>query len=158
MEFSDFVFAERRERCAYGYGGHGLGSRLRRGHAGESVGTKNLCAALNMAGAAGSSQGKINGNNAIGEFMGVPISTHLLYQLIDVRHAQFGFTGCFCWRRFWPRSFSESGRRAPVGYGCALYAALSHARYSALFAICVVTLGAGALEALFDERPDALQK
>jgi len=23
---------------------------------------------------------------------GVPISTHLLYQLIDVRHAQFGFT------------------------------------------------------------------
>jgi len=160
MEFSDFVFAERREAVRL---------RLRRAWpwlaAGGAVtlvnpwGPRIYAAALNMAGAAGSSQGKINGNNAIGEFMGVPISTHLLYQLIDVRHAQFGFTWLLLLAAilaailFWKR---QAG--AGLVMVVALYAALSHARYSALFAICVVTLGAGALEALFDERPDGSAK
>ena len=102
--------------------------------------------ALNMVGANNSVQGKINGTFAIGEFMGVPISTHLFYQLIDLRHAQFGFTwllllagalaGLFVWKR-------------QIGAGLvvlvALFAAVNHARYSALFAITIVTLGGGLL-------------
>jgi tetratricopeptide (TPR) repeat protein len=113
-------------------------------------GARIYAASLNLVGVSGSSQGKINSNIAIGEFLGVPLSAHLLYQLIDVRHRQFGFTwllllalvvaGLFF---FWKRQ---------VGAGLivlfALYAALSHLRYSALFAISVVTLGAGVLEAL----------
>ena len=113
-------------------------------------GARIYTASLNMAGAASSAPGRINGNIAIAEFMGVPMSTHLLYQLIDVRHPQFGFTwllllavilaGLF----FWKRQFG-----AGLVVLVALYAALTHARYSALFAICIVTLGAGLLEALF---------
>jgi len=111
-------------------------------------GPKIYAAALGMLDIGGSSQGKINGNIAIAEFRGVPISTHLLYQLIDMRHPQLGFTwllvlaivlaGLFFWNR-------------QVGAGvvvlAALYAALAHARYSALFAITVATLG----PMLFDE-------
>ena len=82
--------------------------------------------------------------------MGVPLSAHLLYQLIDVRHRQFGFTwllllalvvaGLFL---FWKRQFG-----AGLVVLFALYAAVNHVRYSALFAITVVTLGAGVFEAL----------
>ena len=105
-------------------------------------GPKIYAAALGMLGRTGSSQGKINGSIAIAEFRGVPISTHLLYQLIDLRHPQFGFTwllvlavilaGLFFWNR-------QMG--ASVVVLVALYAALAHARYSALFAITVATLG-----------------
>ena len=151
IELSDLLFAERRQAALL---------RLRRvwpwlTACGAATlvnpwGAGIYTASLNMAGAAGSAQGKINGNIAIAEFMGVPMSTHLLYQLIDVRHAQFGFTwllllavilaGLFFWKR-------------QLGAGLvvlvALYAALTHARYSALFAISIVTLGAGLLEAVF---------
>ena len=122
-------------------------------------GARIYAASLNMVGVGGSSQGKLNGNIAIGEFLGVPISTHMLYQLIDVRHPQFGFTwllllavilaGLFFWKR-------------QVGVGLvvlvALYAALSHARYSGLYAISIVTLGAGLLESLFANRPSTSAK
>jgi tetratricopeptide (TPR) repeat protein len=144
IELSDLLFADRRKAAL---------SRMRRAWpwlvaCGAATlvnpwGPKIFSAALNMVGANGSSQGKINGNIAIGEFMGVPISTHLFYQLIDVRHPQFGFTwllllavilaGLFFWKR-------------QIGAGLvvvvALYAAMNHARYSALFAICIVTFGA----------------
>jgi tetratricopeptide (TPR) repeat protein len=118
-------------------------------------GARIYAASLNMAGAAGSVQGKLNGNVAIAEFLGVPMSTHTLAQLIDVRHAQFGFTwllllavvvaGLFF---VWKRQFG-----AGLIVLAALYAALNHARYSALFAITIVTLGAGVLEALLANRP-----
>ena len=82
--------------------------------------------------------------------MGAPISTHSLYQLIDVRNAQYGFTwllvlavilaGLFFWKR-------------QVGAGLivlvALYAALAHIRYAALFAIAIVTLGSTLFDELF---------
>jgi tetratricopeptide (TPR) repeat protein len=154
MELSDLLFAERRQAVVL---------RLRQVwpwltacFAATLVnpwGARIYTAALNMVGAGGSSQERINGNIAIAEFMGVPISTHLLYQLIDVRHPQFGFTwllllavilaGLFFWKR-------------QIGAGLiflfALYAALNHVRYSALFAICIVTLGGGLLDALFANR------
>jgi tetratricopeptide (TPR) repeat protein len=151
IEFSDLIFAERRQAVLL---------RLRRAWpwlaaCGAATlvnpwGVKIYAASLNMVGVGSTAQGKINGNIAIAEFMGVPMSTHLLYQLIDVRHPQFGFTwllllaviltGLF----FWKRQFG-----AGLVVLVALYAALSHARYSALFAICIVTLGAGLLEELF---------
>jgi tetratricopeptide (TPR) repeat protein len=114
-------------------------------------GARIYAASLNLAGVSGSSQGKIDSNIAIGEFLRVPLSSGLLYQLIDVRHRQFGFTWLivlalvvaslfFLWKR-------QLGAGLIVLF--ALYAALNHMRYSALLAICVVTLGAGVLEALF---------
>ncbi len=122
-------------------------------------GPKIYAAALGMLDTGGSSQGKINGNIAIAEFRGVPISTHLLYQLIDVRHPQFGFTwllvvaivlaGLFFWNR-------QIGAGIVVLF--VLYAALVHARYSALFAITVATLGPTLLEKFFTGRSEASTK
>ncbi len=160
IELSDLLFAERRQAAL---------SRLRRAWPWLAAcavatlvnpwGARIYAGSLNMVGVGGSSQGKLNGNIAIGEFLGVPISTHLLYQLIDVRHAQFGFTwlllvavilaGLFFWKR-------QVG--AALVVLVALYAALSHARYSGLFAICIVTLGAGSLESLFANRPSTPAK
>ena len=151
IEISDFLFAERRPAVLL---------RLRRvwpylAACGAATlanpwGAKIYAASLSLAGVAGSTPGKVNSNIAIAEFMGVPISTHLLYQLIDVRHPQFGFTwllllavilaGLFFWKR-------------QVGAGLvvlvALYAALHHLRYAGVFAISIVILGAGLLEMLF---------
>jgi tetratricopeptide (TPR) repeat protein len=161
IEFSDLILPERRQAVL---------QRLRRvwpwlAACGAVTlmnpwGTRIYTASLNLAGVSGSSQGKLNSNVAIGEFMGVPISTHMLYQLIDVRHALFGFTwllflavilaGLFFWRR-------QFGAGLIVLF--ALYAALNHLRYSALFAICVVTLGGGVLEALLaDGSASSAQK
>jgi tetratricopeptide (TPR) repeat protein len=160
IELSDLPFAERR---------HAVLSRLRRAWPWLTAcaaatlvnpwGARIYAASLKMAGAGNSAQGKINGNAAIAEFMGVPMSTHMLYQLIDVRHAQFGFTwllllavilaGLFFWKR-------QAGSGVVVLV--ALYAALSHARYSALFAICVVTFGAGLLDVLFANQSTAPAK
>jgi len=112
-------------------------------------GARIYAASLNLAGVSGSSQGKIDSNIAIGEYLGVPMSSHLLYQLIDVRHRQFGFTWLLLLAVvvatlfFWKRQFGAG----PIVL-FALYAALNHVRYSALFAISVVTLGAGVLEAV----------
>jgi tetratricopeptide (TPR) repeat protein len=161
IELSDLVFAERRQAALL---------RLRRvwpwiAACGAATlvnpwGAKIYAASLNMAGAAGSVQGRLNGNVAIAEFMGVPISAHTLAQLIDVRHAQFGFTwllllavivaGLFF---FWKSQFG-----AGLIVLAALFAALNHARYSALFAITIVTLGAGVLEALLANRPAPASK
>lgn len=157
IEVSDLPFAERRQAALL---------RLRRGWPWLTAcaaatlanpwGPRIYAITLNMSGVAGSGQGKINGNIATAEFMRVPMSTHLLYQLIDVRHAQFGFTwllllavilaGLFFWKR-----------QAAAGLVMlvALYTALNHARYSALFAICVVIFGAGLLEGLFANQSNA---
>jgi len=113
-------------------------------------GARIYAVTLNMLGATGSAQGKVNGNIAIGEFLGIPISTHLLYQLLDVRDILNGFTwllllavilvGLFCWKR-------QIGAALVVVF--ALYAGLAHTRYMGLFAIAVVTLGATLFEELF---------
>jgi len=115
-------------------------------------GPKIYTAAVGFLGPAGSSQGKLNGSVGIAEFRPVPLSTHMLYQLIDVRHAEFGFTwllllavivaGLFLWNR-------QVGSALVVL--AALYAALSHVRYSALFAITVATLGPAVLGKLSPE-------
>jgi len=101
-------------------------------------------------------QGKLNSSSFIGEFQGVPVSAHLLYQLIDIRHMESGFTwllllaamlvGLFVWKR-------QFG--AAVIASIALYSALAHARYMGVFVITVVTLGGPFLSDLFAANNDA---
>lgn len=154
IELSDLLFAERRQTALLRLGR--VWPWLAACGAATLVnpwGAKIYAASLNLAGVAGSAPGKVNSNIAIAEFMGVPISTHLLFQLIDVRHPQFGFTwllllavvlaGLFFWKR-------------QVGAGLvvlvALYAALNHVRYSALFAITIAILGPILFEKFFSGR------
>ncbi len=160
IELSDLLFAERRQ---------GVLVRLRRAWPWFAAcwmaslvnpwGANIYVASLNLVGVSGASQGKINGNNAIAEFMSVPLSTHLLYQLIDVRHPQFGFTWLLVLAVIFAAAFFW---RRQVGTGlvilAALYAALTHARFSALFAICIVTLGTGILDSLFRSRANVSDK
>ena len=151
IEISDLLSAERRQavllrlRRAWPYLLAGVAATLV-----NPWGARIYAASLSLAGAAGSTPGKINSNIAIGEFMSVPLSAHLLYQLIDVRHALFGFTWLVLLAVVVASLLFFSKRQFGAGLIVlfALYAALNHVRYSALFAISVVTLGAGVLEAL----------
>jgi tetratricopeptide (TPR) repeat protein len=112
-------------------------------------GPRIYVAALGLAGFAAPAQGATNGSSLIDEFQGVPISPHLLYQLIDVRHMDNGLTwllllaiilvGLFLWKR-------QPG--AAVIALVALYSALAHARYIGLFAITIATLGGPLLSEL----------
>lgn len=122
-------------------------------------GARIYLASLNLAGLAGSAQGKFSGNLVIPEFMAVPISTHVLYELIDIRHIQFGFDWLLVLSVILAALFFWKKR---VGAGLvllvALYVALTHARYSALFAISVVTLGATILDSLFASHSISTEK
>ncbi len=113
-------------------------------------GPRIYVASLTLSGLSAPAQGKLNSNAFIGEFRGVPISTHLLYQLIDVRHMENGFTwllllalvlvGLFLWKR-------QLGP-AVIAF-VALYFGLAHARYMALFVITIATLGGPLLSEIF---------
>ncbi len=113
-------------------------------------GPKIFAASLTLSGLTSPAQGKLNSNTFIGEFQGVPISRYLLYQLIDLRHLENGFTwllliavilvGAFLWKR-------QLG--AAVIAFVALYAALAHARYMGLFVITIAILGGPFLSEIF---------
>jgi len=112
-------------------------------------GPRIYVASLTLSGLAAPTQGKLNSNSFIGEFQGVPISRSLLYQLIDVRHMENGFTGLllvaailvglFLWKR-------QPG--AAVITLIAFYSGLAHARYMGMFAITIATLGGPLLSEL----------
>jgi tetratricopeptide (TPR) repeat protein len=151
IEILDLLFAERRQAVLL---------RLRRVWPWLSAcaaatlvnpwGAKIYLASLTLSGLAAPAQGKINSNSFIGEFQGVPISLHLLYQLIDVRHMENGLTwllvvavvvgGLFLWKR-------QLGPAVIVFV--ALYGGLAHARYMGMFAITIATLGGPLLSELF---------
>src|SRR5208337_2629704 len=105
-------------------------------------GPRIYVASLTLSGLAAPAQGRLNSNSFIGEFQGVPVSLHLLYQFIDVRHMENGFTwllvvalvlaGLFLWKR-------QLGV-AVIAF-VALYFGLAHARYMGMFAITIATLG-----------------
>jgi len=113
-------------------------------------GPKIYGSAATLSGLAAPCQGGLNSGTFIGEYMAVPISTHLLYQLIDLRHMENGFTwlllvavvlvALFLWKR-------QPG--AAVVVAVALYAGLAHARYMGLFVIVVVTFGSTLFDELF---------
>jgi tetratricopeptide (TPR) repeat protein len=112
-------------------------------------------AALNLAGVFEPAAGSLNSSNYIQEFSGVPITWQTFFQLFDVRHLENGnswlvlivvpLVALAVIRR-------ELGAAAVLA--AATYAAVSHARYLAMFAITVVTLGSMLLEAVItaDER------
>ena len=113
-------------------------------------GPKIYTSSLTLSGLVAPPQGRLNSNSFIGEFQGVPISLHLLYQLIDIRHMENGFTwllvvaaalvALFAWRKH----FGAAAIAA-----IALYAALAHARYMGIFVVTIVTIGGPFLSDLF---------
>jgi len=119
-------------------------------------GPRIYLSSLTLSGLAAPPQGKLNSNSFIGEFQGVPVSSHLLYQLIDLRHMENGFTwllllaamlvGLFVWKK-------QFGAAAIAAI--ALYSALAHARYMGIFVISIVTLGGPFLSDLFAANNDA---
>jgi len=116
-------------------------------------GPRIYVASLTLSGLAAPIQGRLNSSSFIGEFQGVPVSRSLLYQLIDVRHMENGFTWLlvvavvlavlFIWKQ-------QLG--AAVITLVALYAGLAHARYMGLFVITIATLGGPLLSELFARR------
>lgn len=102
-----------------------------------------------LSGAGADASGRINSSSFIGEYQGVPVSMHLLKQLVDVRHLENGFTWLLLIAMglivlaMWRKQFG-----AAVLVAVALYAGLAHARYMALFAIVIVTVGGTLLGAL----------
>jgi tetratricopeptide (TPR) repeat protein len=151
VEGSDLVFAERHQAALL---------RLRRvwpklAACGTATlmnpwGPKIYVASLSLSGLAARAQVELNANSFIDEYQGVPISRSLLYQLIDVRHMDNGFTwlllvavilvGLFLWKR-------QLGAAAIALV--ALYFGLAHTRYMGLFAITIATLGGPLLSELF---------
>ena len=151
IEFVDLLFAERRQAVLL---------RLRRiwpwlAACGAATlvnpwGPRIYVASLTLSGLAAPAQGMLNSNTFIGEFQGVPISLHLIYQLIDVRHMESGFTwlllvavilvGLFLWKR------QLGGALIAL---VALYLGLAHARYMGLFVITITTLAGPLLSEIF---------
>ena len=150
LEISDLLFAERRQaallrlRPRPWLAACGMATLV------NPWGPKIYVASLNLSGLAAPAQGMLNSNTFIGEFQGVPLSSHLLYQLIDIRHMENGFTwllllalvvvGLFLWKQ-------QVG--AALIALLALYFGLAHARYMGMFAITVATLGGTLLSELF---------
>ena len=97
-------------------------------------------------------QGTYNTSSLIGEFLSVPLNAHLLTQLIDVRHAENGYSWLLCMALVivilaaWRRQFGVAIFEAAV-----LYLSLQHARYIALFCVATVIIGASTLEDFWRE-------
>lgn len=119
-------------------------------------GPKIYNSALTLSGLIAPPQGRLNSNSFIGEFQGVPISAHLFYQLVDLRHMENGFTwllllaviliGLFLWQR-------QFGAAAIALI--ALYSGLAHARYMGIFVIAIATIGGPFLSDLFTRNSRA---
>src|SRR5208283_3930955 len=73
------------------------------------LGPRIYLSSLTLSGLTPPPQEKLNSNSFIGEFQGVPLSSPLFYQLIDIRHMENGFTwllllaallvGLFVWKK-----------------------------------------------------------
>jgi tetratricopeptide (TPR) repeat protein len=112
--------------------------------------------ARTLSGLSGPTEGKINSSSFIGEYQGVPLSLHLLKQLVDVRHLENGFTWllliaiCLMGLALWSKQLG-----AAVLLTVALYAGLAHARYMALFAITIATVGGTLLQGICAGNPSS---
>lgn len=110
-------------------------------------GPKLYAASLALAGMRGSAPGTFSTSSYIGEFLSVPISSHLLPQLVDVRHPENGYTWLMLIAlgimvlALWQRRIGIALVQA-----AALYGSVQHARYISLFCITTVVLGATLLE------------
>ncbi|MGA3087437.1 MAG: hypothetical protein ABSD75_02420 [Terriglobales bacterium] len=113
-------------------------------------GARIYVASVTLSGLGTPTRGKLNSNTFIDEYQRVPISRSLLYQLIDVRHMENGFTwlllvaviivGLFLWKR-------QVG--SAVIALVALDLGVTHARYIGLFVITIATIGGPLLSESF---------
>lgn len=143
LEACDLPFAERRGETI---------KRLRQvwpwlaGTAGVTLlnpwGPKLYLASLTLAGLKGSQQGGYNTSSFIDEFLSVPISSHTLRQLVDIRYPENGYSWLMLIAVFvmalalWRKQFGVM-----VIEGVALYYSLLHVRYIGLFCIATTILG-----------------
>src|SRR5208337_175688 len=150
IELSDLLFAERRQAVLL---------RLRRiwpwlAACGAATlvnpwGARIYVASLTLSGLAAPAQGRLNSNSFIGEFQSVPISRSLLYQLVDVRHMENGFTWLLVMAVILVGLFLCKRQLGAAAIALvALYSGLAHARYMGLFVITVATLGGPLLSEL----------
>jgi tetratricopeptide (TPR) repeat protein len=120
-------------------------------------GVKLYSTALALAGLGKQSQGAYNTSAFIMEYLPVPLSTHLLKQLVDFRHPDNGYAWLILialvvivlavWRK-------QPG--VVVIQAVALYLSLQHTRYIALFCVTTTILGATLLgEAFSIDAPPA---
>jgi tetratricopeptide (TPR) repeat protein len=128
-------------------------------------GYKIYPAALNLAGFFGPPAGSLNSAYYIQEFSGVPITWQTFFQLFDVRHLENGNSWLLLIAVVLVAlALLRKELGAAAVLAAATYVALSHARYLAMFAITVVTLGSTLLDGVVttearDERqPSALKR
>jgi tetratricopeptide (TPR) repeat protein len=113
-------------------------------------GPRLYAASLELAGLGGQKQGAFNTSSFIGEFLSVPVSSHLLKQLVDFRHPENGYTWLMLVAllvitlALWRKQFGVA-----IIQGVALYLSLQHARYIALFCIATVIFGGTLLAEAF---------
>ncbi len=111
-------------------------------------------ASLTLAGLQGRRQGAFNTSAFIGEFLSVPLSSHLLTQLVDIRHPENGFTWLMLVAivgialALWRTQFG-----AAVIQAAALYLAVEHARYIGLFCVTTVIVAGTLLGEGFSTQP-----
>ncbi len=113
-------------------------------------GVKLYSASLNLAGVHGQQQGTYNTSAFIKEYLPVPLSTHLLKQLVEFRHPDNGYTWLMViavvvivlglWRKQPAVAVIQAG---------ALYFSLQHTRYIGLFCVTTTILGATLLGEAF---------
>jgi tetratricopeptide (TPR) repeat protein len=158
LEACEFPFAERR--------GEAL-NRLRQawpwlaGTAAVTLvnfwGPKLYSASFTLAGLGGQQQGAYNTSASIGEFLAVPLSTHMLKELVDFRHPENGYT--------WLMAIAilvillALWRKRPgvvVIQAAALFLSVQHARFIGLFCVTTTIIGATLLgEACSTAAPSA---
>jgi len=155
LEACEFPFAERRREAL---------KRLRRvwpwlvGTVAVTLvnpwGPKLYSVSLALSGLGGKQQGAYNTSASIGEFLAVPLSTHLLRQLVDFRHPENGYTWLMViailvillalWRK-------QPG--VAIIQAAALYLSVQHARFIGLFCVTTTIIGATLLGEAFSTSP-----
>lgn len=116
-------------------------------------GPRLYAASVDLAGWHGSTPGTFSTSSYIGEFLSVPLSSHLLDQLIDLRHPENGFVCLLVGAlavvalSLWKKRFGVA-----VIQAAALYLAFQHARYIGLFCISTVIFGSTLLPAQFRRK------
>jgi tetratricopeptide (TPR) repeat protein len=113
-------------------------------------GVKLYSASLTLGGLRAQPQGAYNTAAYIQEFLPVPLSTHLLKQLVDFRHPENGYTWLMViamvvvvlavWRK---------QPAAAIIQATALYLSVQHARYIGLFCVTTAIIGATLLGEAF---------
>ncbi len=151
LEISDLIFAERRS---------GALLRLQRAWpwlavtAGVTLinpwGLKLYSASLSLSGLQAQEQGTYNTSALIGEFLSVPLSSHLFTQLIDFRHPENGYAWLMVIAilvlalALWRKQLGVA-----IIQAASLYLSVQHARYIGLFCVTTTIIGATLLGEAF---------